>query len=124
MYVGQDWGDLEPVETNEVFSLEFTKNLASGETLVSAAWSLTAIKQERGQAPDASAASRRIGNPTITSELDPQTGATRIFVNQAIGGCLDGNKYLGEAIAVTSTGRTPALHSHFWCRAAAADPDG
>jgi hypothetical protein len=123
MYVGHDWDDLEPVETNEVFSLEFTTSLDPGETLASASWSLTVIKQERGQAPDPSAAGRRIGSPTITTEIDPQTGATRTFVNQAIGNCLDGNKYLGEALAVTSAGRTPALHSHFWCRAAGANPD-
>jgi hypothetical protein len=122
MYVGQDWDDLDPAETKEVLSIEFTNDLEPSETITSATWTLTVLKTLTGATADPSPTSRLIGGATPSTEIDPVSGATRTFVNQALGGCIDGNRYIGEAVATTSTGRTPARFSRFWCRVPSRTP--
>jgi hypothetical protein len=121
MYVGEDWDDLEPSETLEILSIEFTKDLVvngvpSGETIASATVTASVVKTLTGATAD-TAAQSRIGTITPSSEVDPTTGLTRSFVNFQVGRCLAGNKYLFDVLATLSSGRTPARFSHAWCKA-------
>lgn len=116
MYVGEDWDDLDPTEAREILSIEFTRDVETGETISSAIVTASIAKTLSGASPDALPQSRVIGVATMSSEIDPVTGQTRLFVNFPVGGAIAGNKYLFNVVATLSSGRTPARFSHIWCK--------
>lgn len=118
MYVGQDWDDLDPAETREVLSIEFTRDIQTGET-ISSAVVVASIAATKGVTADPAPQSRVIGAAVPSSVVDPISGKTRLYVSFPVGAALVGNKYLFNVVATLSSGRTPARYSHAWCRSPA-----
>lgn len=116
MYVGRDFDPIEPNET-DVFTFEFTADLAPGVTISSPVWSCAVANTDAGATLDEDPASRLQGAPNVTVAADPIGGGVRSFANQKVAGMLDGNVYLLEAVVATSDGRTLALHAHVRCKA-------
>jgi hypothetical protein len=109
MYVGQDYDDIEPGET-DVFSLDFTSALVSGQTIAESTWTCNVANTSAGAAPDPSPSSRVSGAAAIV-----QSGT---MTSQVITGMFDGNKYILQATVTTSDGRVLQRYSHVMCRAA------
>src|SRR5258708_34728892 len=107
MYPGRDFDDIESSET-DVFSFDFKRLLASGETIIGATWTCGVASDST--ATDASPASRLLGSPFT----DPTTPT---ITSQRCGNFLAGVRYLLEAAIPTSNGNTKAMHAHVTCRA-------
>jgi hypothetical protein len=102
MYVGRDFDPSDEGE-NEVYSLDFVKDVASGETIVSAQWFLAVA--EDSEAEDANAQDHIV--------LDSTNAGT--VSSQRIAGLVRGVKYVVQAKALTSQGNTKSLWSHIPC---------
>ena len=115
MYVGQDFDPMQPGETDR-FSIEFTDDLKTGQTLSTAVWTCTLLTTLAGSTPDPSPQDRLLGAASfITATL---YGTTRTVTTQMIQNMIDGNKYLLQATVTTSDGRTLQRYSHVVCRGA------
>ena len=111
MYVQQDFDPIEPGET-DVFTIEFTADLAVGQSLVSSSWTCAVDNTITGKTVDATPSARIAGSSTITSI------GNRWFANQTFTGMVDGNTYILQATVTTSDGRTLQRYSHVLCLAA------
>ena len=96
MYVGNDYDQSEPGE-NEIYTLDFVRDMLAGETLSGATWTCVAVS-----GTDASASTRISGSATVSGT---QT-------SQRCTGFLDGVKYRLEATVTTSLSNTKKLWSH------------
>ena len=99
MYIGADYSAIDPTET-AAFSMDFTNDLGSGETINTATWTCVDIT-----GLDTSASSRLIGSATTTGSI----------VTQRVGTCLAGSIYRLTATIVTSASQTLSLWSHVAC---------
>lgn len=104
MYVGCDFSPSD-VGESEVYSLDFVKDCAAGETIASATW--TCAVAEDSAVPDSDAATRVSGSASNTGTVTSQ----RIDLSAAPGGV----KYVLRAVAVTNQGNTKSLWSHVEC---------
>ncbi len=100
MYVGRDF-DPEDVGENEVFTLDFVNDLASGETITSAVW-----KCEVKSGSDSQAASRLSGAPSNSGTKS----------SQRVAGLLTGVTYRLTAVVTTSLSNVISLWSHVACQ--------
>jgi len=98
----QDLPAIDPTETVNITADTFP--LAAGETLISAAWSITLIS-----GVDASPSARLIGAPSI-----PSSGLVTI---QKVGTCQPGAVYDIVVTAISSAGQTLTTNSHLPCNA-------
>jgi len=99
MYVGRDF-DPSDVGESEVYSFDFVKDLATGETIASSEW-FCAVAED-SDADDAAAQDH--------VALDASNAGT--VTSQRITGLVDGVKYVLQAKVVTSLGNTKSLWSH------------
>jgi hypothetical protein len=100
MYVGRDFDPSDPGE-NEVYSFDFTRDLADNEALTAATWSCTVAGGS-----DPSAASRISGSASVSGKT----------TSQRVTGLLAGVRYRLQAIATTTFGNTVSLFSHVTCQ--------
>jgi hypothetical protein len=103
-YVGSDFTPADRGE-NEVYSLDFVKECAAGETLTSSTWTCKVADDSAVQDPDA--ATRVSGAATNSGTVSSQ----RIDLTAAP----DGVKYVLQAVAVTNQSNTKSLWSHVDC---------
>lgn len=100
MYVGRDWDPLD-VGEGDIFTLDFVRDLAAGETIASASFSAVAL----------------LGvDPAPNSRLMGRAAFFGTKVSQMFTGALAGEKY--RLIATVATNLRPAvkLWSHFPCQ--------
>lgn len=105
MYVGGDFDPIDPGE-DEDFTMDFVRDLFSGETISSAACDL-AVAGVCDDGTDSSPSSRLVGLPSISGTK----------VTQEVSNCQPGVYYRLTFTITTSTGRVKKDWSHFWCRA-------
>lgn len=115
MNVG-DFDEIQPGETDN-FSFEFTDDLASDETLSSATFACSVKETYAGITADASPSSRLSGSASVPTSTD-DVGVTHYYATQKVTGMLDGNRYILQATAITSTGRTLQRYGYVWSRVA------
>lgn len=97
MYCGREF-DVSEADENEVYGFDFINDLANGETITGATFSI-AVKSGTDPTPNA----RLSGGPFLTS--------TTIAV-QRIVGLLNGVVYIVKCLATTTSGNTISLFSH------------
>jgi len=114
MYVGRDFDNIEPGET-DVFSIEFTDDLLNGRTINTPTWQCSVIRTDPGATVDPTPSSRVDGPSSITTATKPVTGALRTFVNQKMTGMIAGNLYALQATVLTSDGCTLQRYSKVYC---------
>ncbi|MBR1150083.1 hypothetical protein [Bradyrhizobium sp. JYMT SZCCT0428] len=102
MYVGRDFSPSDEGES-EIYSLDFVRDCAAGETIASAAWHCTVADDSEVQ--DEDAASRVSGSSSNSGTVS----------SQRIAGLVDGVKYVLQAVVVTNQGNTKSLWSHVTC---------
>lgn len=105
MYVGKDFDPLDPGE-QRIFSLDFTKDLAPGETITGAVggnWVMTPI----------------IGTDVTGAGPSGALGINGAIVSQMAGNATPGVKYRLGVTVTTSKGQTLPLYSHVACKALA-----
>lgn len=100
MYIGSDFSPASPGES-ELYTLDFSNDLATNESINTAVWSLSAI-----EGVDADAAVRLAGAASVTIKT----------TSQRIAGLQAGVKYLMQASVATTFGNTKVLYSHVACR--------
>ena len=105
MYVGQDFPDTTPSETQRPLAFDFVDALGTGELINSSVWTITVAANSDNTDPIPSA--HLVGGSVIAGSI----------VSQNIGGCLDGVLYLITCIATTSLGNTPEFSSYILCAA-------
>lgn len=108
-YAGRDWPDIDPGEI-DIFSFDFKRWFADGETISSAVWDCAVATESGGT--DAGPASRLLGAPFA----DPDSAT---ITAQRAGGFLAGVRYRLRALVTTSNGNVKAMYSHVTCRAPA-----
>lgn len=96
MYCGRDFSAQAESES-ELFSFDFVNDLAEGDALDSAIWSLTIVR-----GADADIATRLIGGA--------ETGPSKTF--QRIAGLRRGVRYKIQAVATTKNGNSLTLYSY------------
>lgn len=99
MYIGRDFFDSD-VGEDEVYTLNFARDIAHSETIVSATWSCVAVV-----GIDATASAHLFGACSFSGNR----------TSQRIKGLLAGVKYRLMATVVTSLGNTVSLWSHVQC---------
>jgi len=103
MYADRDFDPADPDES-EVYSFDFVKELAPGESISSAVW--TCIVASDSEASDGLASSRLSGAPTNAGTIS----------SHRVIGLLTGVKYVLQAVVTTSASNLVALHSHVTSR--------
>lgn len=106
MYTGKDFQPSDPQES-ETYAFDFVRDLAVGETVTAATWTLTVAALSL--VTDSSPASRLSGAAQFTGQVTTQ----RIVGLQA------GVLYAVQAVITSSSGNIVSLWSHIYCRAAA-----
>ncbi len=101
MYVGRDFDPANSTE-NEVYSLDFVNELASGEALLS----ITSIGFTVFQGTDADPTSHLSGTPSISGTI----------VSQRISGLTSGVTYTLSMTVLTTQTNTITLFSRVACR--------
>lgn len=99
MFVGRQFSPAAPGES-EPYSLDFTNDLNTGETLSTATVTLTV-----NEGVDASVATRLSGSPGISGNV----------VSQRIVGLLPGVTYTMTAAVTTNQSNTKKLSAHIPC---------
>jgi hypothetical protein len=99
MYIGRDFSEMDQGE-DEPFALDFTDDLASGETVTSTNWTCTVAK---GTDPDAA---------TRLQGAAQMQGGKSV---QRVSGLLPNVTYLLRANIVTSNLSTKSIWSHVRC---------
>lgn len=103
MYVGNDFSDAAPSEIR-TFTFDFTNDLASGETVLSALWFCEVAAEEEGE--DATPGDRVSGSVSVASPL----------VSQKIANMVAGVVYRQRCLATTSLGNKLEVYSHCRCK--------
>ena len=114
MYAGRDFSNIQDGES-DVFSLEFTRELANGRTISAPVFTCIVTATDAGAVIDSDPGSCIIGVANITTEINPVDGSLRTFANQQVGNMILGNKYAIEATVTTSDGCTLKRYSHVYC---------
>lgn len=98
--------DFDPVDVGEIgeFTFNFSRDLASGDTIASVVWACTVADSSDGA--DASASSRLSGSPSNTT----------IKTTQRVSGLVAGVKYVLQASATTTLGDMLSLWSYVDCK--------
>lgn len=104
MRLPKDWTPIEPGEVDTV-TIDFAKELATGETLSSCIWTADV------------AADSLVTDPTPSSMLQGTNVIVDTKAAHMVVGRVDGATYVLEATVVTSANRTLKNHSHIPCRA-------
>lgn len=99
MYVSRDFSDAEAGES-EPYGFDFTKDVPSPDTIVSAEFSLTVVA-----GTDNAPGTRLTGSPVITEKK----------VSQRVVGLVAGARYKLKCIATTSSGNKVSLFSYVKC---------
>jgi hypothetical protein len=99
MWVGRDFDPSDPGE-NEVFSFDFTRDLADNEALAAATWTCSVAS-----GTDPSASAHINGAATVSGKT----------TSQRVTGLLAGVRYRLQAVATTTFGNTVSLYSHVTC---------
>lgn len=102
MYVGQDFDAADPQES-EVYSFDFVRDLAPGETIASAVWTCEVAPDS--PVADAGAATRLVGPPGNDGQV----------TMQRVAGLVDGVKYVLQAVVTSSLGNQVSLWSNVTC---------
>lgn len=100
MYVGRDWDPLDVGEV-DVFTLDFVKDLNTGETIASATVACVVVA-----GTDATPESRLSGSASFSGTK----------VSQGIAGALGGVDYRLIGTVITSASRTLIRWSNFACQ--------
>lgn len=116
MKVDRDFAPISPSETRDC-GLDFSNDLAAGETIASATATLALISTLDGSTADTLPDTRKSGSPAI--EVSLLTELTDAVIVQRVTGCLDGNTYDVILRATTSNGQVLELNGHLPCRVAA-----
>jgi hypothetical protein len=103
MYVGREFSPADSVESED-YTFDFVKDLADGETIVSASWTCSVADDSEGA--DENAADHVAAPP-------PTYDGTR--TTQHVSGLVAGVKYVLQAVVQTSAGNTVSLWSHVTC---------
>jgi hypothetical protein len=104
MYAGRDFDPSDPGES-EIYTLDFAKDMQSGDTIISAEWFCEVAQVSDGVDADA--------GPDYVIGL-PVSGGTR--TSQRFEGFKAGVTYALQAKVVTQKGDTVSLWSHVECR--------
>jgi hypothetical protein len=102
MYAGKDFSPADQVES-EIYSFDFVKDCASGETIASATWTCQVADDSEGT--DGSASSRVSGSSSNDGTV----------TSQRIVGLRQGVKYVLQAVVVTNQSNTRSLWAHVEC---------
>ncbi len=102
MFVRKDFLPADP-EENEPYAFDFSKDLATGETITDATWSCTVAADSVGTDP----------TPSARLLLLPQNTAT--VTTQRVAYMVSGVKYVLQAIVTTSDGNTLSDWAHVTC---------
>ncbi len=102
MYVRSEFLPADP-EENEVYTFDFSKDLATGEVITDATWTCTVAADSAGT--DDTPQSRLL--------LLPQNTDTTTM--QRVAYMLSGVKYVLQAVVTTSDGNTISDWSHVQC---------
>src|SRR5262245_62826106 len=106
MYTGRDFSVAEQVES-ERFGLDFVRDLQAGDTITSAAWTLSVTPGSNGTDPNPM--SHLVGSPALATPA----GTTRQTATvQRISGLLPDVRYTARAVVGTAQGDTVTLYSH------------
>lgn len=103
MDVGRNFDPIDPGEV-DLFGMDFVKDLADNETIVSSTWECRVA--DGSAVADALASSRIIGDPVVQGTATFQT----------VSNCVAGVTYVLLATVVTSIGLTKSLWAHVECR--------
>lgn len=108
MYTGKDFQPSDPQES-ETYAFDFVRDLAVGETITAATWTLTV------------AALSLVNDPTPAARLSGVAQFSGQITSQRIVGLLAGVLYEVQAVVTTSAAspNTVSLWSHIYCRAPA-----
>lgn len=109
----KDWGAVAPQETVDR-GFDFADGqLADGEYLTAAAFTVEVDETATGATPDADPNSRKSGSPGL--KASPVSGVVSIAV-QRFTGMVPGNRYRIIGQGTTNLGQTVIIYAHIWCR--------
>lgn len=116
MKVDRDFEVITPSETRDV-GFDFSNDVADGETIVSATFTIERKSTDDGATEDASPDSRKSGPPDVEdSEITELTGVVAV---QRVTGMVAGNVYRIVCRATTTNGQVLELFGVIPCRVAA-----
>lgn len=116
MRVDKDFAPATPSESRD-YGFDYSNDLALGETLVSALFTLEVYKTDAGSTADASPNTRKVGGAVV--ENSTLTGRASAAAVQRVANLQPGNTYNVIGRATTSGGQILELSGHVLCRAVA-----
>lgn len=114
--VTKDFAETSPSETRDL-GLDYSNDVADGETLSSATFTLEVDSTDDGKTADALPNTRKSGAATI--EDSDESSLANVVAVQRVTGMVDGNVYRVICRATTSNGQVLELYGLIACRVAA-----
>lgn len=114
MKTDKDFSPATPDETRD-YAFDFVNDVADGETLASAIFTVEVAANETSAVADTDPVSRLIGSASIDSS---EISGTAVVASQRLWHMVAGNRYRLICRTTTSRGQVLELYAYLWCREA------